>query len=320
MNKNPLSELFSCSGGDENVESLKEILKDAIHPDKIKPRVKVFTGLRSLDEGPLKNFWKGAYMTLAGRPSHGKSAWAVRYISEGLKRGMKVQLFTYEMTRKDFIYRILSQESDVPYSSIMDPINLSVSEKERLIAAGPATVDLVRSLETYVAPKMEEVYEAIESGKPDLVIIDYIQLVASMSISKPSELRITVDKILSTLAAIAKKHEIAIVGLAQFNRPERGRIKDMPSMYEIKESGAFEQASDIIKIVQWPYRVGSGCPDEDTANKIKIRLEVEGQRPWRPDVAYYKVNIAKNRNGECGYRDCIIIPDTNKFFDLSLDR
>lgn len=96
---------------------------------------------------------------------------------------------------------------------------------------------------------VEDIVANIYRNKPDVVCIDYIQIIRSKKDFKDPRTRI--DYISQTLKQCAKDTGCVILMLAQVNRLG----KDMPRMSDLKESGGLEQDSDHVLLIHRPYVV-----------------------------------------------------------------
>ena len=94
--------------------------------------------------------------------------------------------------------------------------------------------------------------EAIESAvmnlRPDMVVIDYIQLVTS-STRRFNFDRDRVNYVSKELKKLAKIANCAVIGLAQVKREGA----DAPRMSDLKECGALEEDGDYVLMMHRPY-------------------------------------------------------------------
>lgn len=239
----------------------------------------ITTGFRTLDE--FIGGWKpGTFTILAARPGIGKTSLALFFARIAALNGKWVNFFSMEMTKTDIAKILISGESGVSRNKIRDgkldsgdwtKINNSLYSIESLPIiwndrAG-MTINQIKNI----------IRKNRKAGKCDLVVIDYLQLVA------PTDKRIIREQQISEISRILKEitlnEGIHVICLSQLNREaETGEPK--PS--HLRESGAIEQDADIIL---FPWRPGYNGA---TAN---------GQTIPENEI---KMIIGKNRRGKRG--------------------
>jgi replicative DNA helicase len=88
------------------------------------------------------------------------------------------------------------------------------------------------------------------SGKPDVVVIDYVQIVRTMKGFTGDNKRLQIDYISAELKSIAKRTGCCVILLSQLKRTEK---VEQPTMADLKESGGLEQDGDYIFMLYRPY-------------------------------------------------------------------
>ena len=94
---------------------------------------------------------------------------------------------------------------------------------------------------------VEKISELIYAEKPELVIIDFVQIITSKN--KFPDNRQRIDYISQMLKSTAKATGACIMTLSQLTRAG----KDKPTMSDLKESGGLEQDSDYVILLHRPY-------------------------------------------------------------------
>lgn len=108
---------------------------------------------------------------------------------------------------------------------------------------------------------VQTITDMIYSEKPEIVIIDFIQIVTSSR--KFVDNRQRIDYISQLLKQAAKATGCCIITLSQLTRAG----KDRPTMSDLKESGGLEQDSDYVILLYRPYvndKSGSEADPKDT--------------------------------------------------------
>ncbi len=247
----------------------------------------VETGFKDFDR-ITHGFQRGDLVILAARPSMGKTAVALNFALQTAEhnRGKgAVAIFSLEMPIEQLGMRLLSAKSRVPGDHIKTG-HLSNNEWN---AVNEAIVDL-KGLKLYMddtpAVKVSEIFSKCrklqaEQGL-DLVLIDYIQLIASSSSGRDVSRQQEVSDISRSLKALARELKVPVVALSQLSRTVETRQDKRPMLSDLRESGAIEQDADIVMMLFRESYYDEKVKEEARENNSE-QLEV---------------NIAKHRNGE----------------------
>lgn len=237
------------------------------------------TGFVDLDK-LLGGLHPGKYITIAGRPAMGKSAFATNLLAHVAEQGGTGLLFSMEMTTDELMRRLISANAGINTASLRDG-HLSDGERERFVEAIGRLADLSIFLDATFSMTPALIRDRAhrvkyESGL-DVVIIDYMQLMAADGHFNNNRVA-EIEQISRACKALAQELNIPVIGLAQLNRELEKRKDKRPQLSDLRNSGSIEQDSDIVIFL---YR--DEVYDEDT-------LE--------PGIA--EVIVAKNRDGKIG--------------------
>lgn len=234
-------------GGNDLKDTAKEYL---LHYDeKLRRFPTGFAELDSLFSGGLA---AGTVACIGARPSMGKTALALNIASADPER--RVLFISIEMTAGMIFDRLVSDKAGVDYSLAVKHEVEKETVKAVIGRYGALTVvdDVSR---------VEDICSLISEKKPDLTVIDFVQIVTS--VKKFPDNRQRIDHISQQLKAAAKASGGCIIILSQLTR----NGKDKPTMTDLKESGGLEQDSDYVLILHRPYvnDKGNSEVDERTA-------------------------------------------------------
>lgn len=196
------------------------------------------TGFVELDKLLGGGFLRGTLVSIGARPSTGKTTYAINIATSDPSR--KVLFISVEMTARMIYDRIVSDKADLDYRRCGLHM-IDFSSAKRVIEHYPNLTIVDDS--AYI----EEIEQLIYQECPDLVIVDYIQIVASERRFIDNRQRI--DYISRRLKAVAKKTSCCVLSLSQITRGG----KDRPTMSDLKESGGLEQDSDYIILLYREY-------------------------------------------------------------------
>lgn len=202
------------------------------------------TGFAQLDSKLNGGFIEGTLVAIGARPSVGKTTFAVNVARAN--RDKNVLVFSLEMGSGQLIDRLLADVLNISYTKMQKHFKgVNSDEQSKMIEAlelfenNLTIIDNIRTVEEMVS----EIY----NRKPDLVIIDYIQIINTQG--NFSDPRQRIDYISRELKFCAKETGAVIVNLSQVTRAG----KDRPTMSDLKESGGLEQDSDYIMLLHRPY-------------------------------------------------------------------
>lgn len=212
----------------------------------------IATGFPVLDETLGGGLLSGTLSSIGARPSTGKTTYAINIAAHNPDK--KVIFFSIEMSSGMIYDRLIADTADIDYALSgrhrisLDTVRAVIGRYKNL-----AVVDDVS--------KVERITDMIYSEKPEIVIIDFIQIVTSSR--KFVDNRQRIDYISQLLKQAAKATGCCIITLSQLTRAG----KDRPTMSDLKESGGLEQDSDYVILLYRPYvndKSGSEADPKDT--------------------------------------------------------
>ena len=279
---------------------IKEVLMDVFN--QLEERAKsggnitgLTTGYTDLDR-MTSGLQKSDLILLAARPSMGKTALALNIAMNVVKTGASVALFSLEMSKEQYVQRIISMESMVDSTKLRTG-NLDDDDWTRLIN----TMSLISNYNVYIddTPSVS-LFEMmskcrrlkIEKGL-DLIVVDYLQLMSygGRTDSRQQE----ISNISRGLKALARELDCPVMALSQLSRAPEQRNDHRPIMSDLRESGAIEQDADVVMML---YR------DE-------YYYKEESEKKGITDVI-----ITKQRNGPVGTVELAWIGQYTKFGNI----
>lgn len=267
------------------------------HLSEIKSHSKGITGIPTgfsrLDE-MTSGLQNGDFVVLAGRPSMGKSAIALNFMSSAVISGGSVGFFSLEMPAEQLTLRLLAASAGIALQKIR---NASITSEEWVeltnVAAQLAkqkifiddTADItIMDLRTR-ARKLKADHDV------KLIIVDYLQLLhgARRYENRHQE----VSDISRSLKALAKELGLPVIALSQLSRAVDSRVDKRPMLSDLRESGAIEQDADLIMFL---YRDAVYNPEAE-------------------DVSRTELIIGKQRNGPTGTVELSFVGELSRFED-----
>ncbi|MEE8057632.1 MAG: replicative DNA helicase [Pseudomonadales bacterium] len=257
----------------------------------------ISTGFIELDE-MTSGLQASDLIIVAGRPSMGKTAFAMNMVEHAVLNGDKpVVVFSMEMPAESLIMRMMSSVGRINQTKVRSG-KLDEEDWPKLSSAvsrlkdRPLFIDDTPAL-TPIEVRSRTRRIAREHGDLGMIMIDYLQL---MQVAGSSEGRTAeISEISRSLKAIAKEFTCPVVALSQLNRSLEQRPNKRPINSDLRESGAIEQDADVIMFI---YR--DEVYNEDSADK-----------------GMAEIIIGKQRNGPIGTKRLAFIGQYTRFDNLA---
>ena len=234
----------------------------------------VSTGFKDLDRDTA-GLQKGDLIIIAGRPSMGKTAFAMNIVEEAAIRAeLPVVVFSMEMPAEQLTMRMLSSLGRIDQQKVRTG-RLDHDDWPRLTSP----LAMLNNTDIFIVDDAAltpiELRARCRRLKREhglgLVVIDYLQL---MHVPGTRENRATeISEISRSLKALAKELMVPVVACSQLNRRLEERQNKRPVMSDLRESGAIEQDADLILFI---YR--DEVYNEESKDKGKAEIIIGKQR------------------------------------------
>ncbi|MBI2466787.1 MAG: replicative DNA helicase [Candidatus Rokubacteria bacterium] len=238
---------------------VRDILTRAIqHIESLYHRKEMVTGLptgfRRLDE-LTAGLQRSEFIIIAGRPSMGKTAFALNIAQHVTVRGnRRALIFSLEMAKEQLVQRLLCAEARVDSHLVRtgylrDPDWKRIVDAAGRLAEASLFIDDTANLSVLELRAKARRIKA-EHGL-DLVVVDYLQLMQGRWRAENRQQEIA--EISRSLKALAKELEVPVVALSQLSRAVESRGEaSLPRLSDLRESGALEQDADVIVFLHRP--------------------------------------------------------------------
>jgi replicative DNA helicase len=261
----------------------------------------------------------------AARPGMGKSALAVAIARRAAEAGHTVEFFSLEMSAADLADRMLTdicfnRDRPIAYFDVGRG-SVSDADAERVVRAERALRELADNLHidpqdglsvAQIGARARRRKQDLErkGRRLDLVIVDHLHRIKASNRYAGNRTG-EVTEISGALKVLAKELDIPVLVLAQLSRQVEGRDNKVPTLSDLRDSGAIEQDVDLIAFLyrEAYYLERSVCHDP-AAEQTRLARLMECQ--YRLDVI-----IGKNRNGPIGQVSLFFHPAANAIRDLS---
>jgi len=251
------------------------------------------TGFADLDE-QTGGLHPSELIVVAARPSMGKTTFVLNIAQHVcIDSGHPAVFFSLEMAKEQIVLNMLCSRARVNSHKV----RRGFVENHELVELSRAAGDIQRAnffIEDTPGLSISELRAKCRRLKTrhniELVLIDYIQLMAGSDRSLKENRQQEISEISRGLKTIARELNVPVIALSQLSRATEAREGHKPRMSDLRESGAIEQDADVIAML---YREDYYYPD---------------RRPNETDVI-----IAKQRNGPTGTITLTFIKEHMRF-------
>jgi replicative DNA helicase len=279
---------------------IKEVLMNVFN--QLEERAKSGGGITGLATGytdldrMTSGLQKSDLILIAARPSMGKTALALNIAMNVVKNGASVALFSLEMSKEQYVQRIISQEAMVDSTKLRTG-SLDDDDWTRVINTMSLISDCKIFIDDTPSVTLFEMMSKcrrlkIEKGL-DLIVVDYLQLMSDGG--RTDNRQQEISNISRGLKTLARELNCPVLALSQLSRAPELRNDHKPVMSDLRESGAIEQDADVVIML---YR-------DEYYNKE------ESEKKGITDVI-----ITKQRNGPVGTVELAWIGQYTKFGNI----
>lgn len=248
----------------------------------------------------LSGFQPSDLLILAARPAMGKTSLALNFCRNvAVETRKPVLLFSLEMSKEQLVQRMLCSEAGIDSHRLRTGY-LAESDWSKLthaigvLSEAPIYIDDSSAL---TVPEMRSKARRImaETGELGLIMVDYLQLMASPARSKDDNRAAAMGAISRGLKQLAREMRVPVMALSQLSRAVESRPNKRPMLSDLRESGSIEQDADIVMFI---YRDEYYNPETDKKSTAEVI-------------------IAKHRNGPVGHVELYFEKNLTKFNSIS---
>lgn len=255
------------------------------------------SGFSEIDE-ITNGFQPGDLIILAARPSLGKTALAINFISNALRKIDKnsndcVVMFSLEMGTEQIMERMICSECRIKNSIFRSgkwnqDEEIVIHSKTEEFKNMNFFIDDTPSIK--ILDIQAKLLQISKKYNIKLVVVDYLQLIESNT--KGFNRSVEVGIISRKLKIMARELNIPIIAIAQLSRKieDRKEADRKPMLSDLRESGSIEQDADIVSFLDYQRdQVDESSKGKGSHSGVLYKDFVQ--------VNFY---IEKNRNGRTG--------------------
>ncbi|MBZ5623315.1 MAG: DnaB-like helicase C-terminal domain-containing protein [Acidobacteriia bacterium] len=246
------------------------------------PRIGIATPWREFDY--YTGGWqKGELALIAGRPSMGKTAFALNALYHSAVRGVPAVFYSYEMTCDSIVVRLISRMARITYKDIQRG-QLSANERR----AALDSLATLRELPIRIVQASGKTVLAIRchaerlkrKGKLEIAAIDYIGLIRGSAYHQNRNQEL--GDVCRQLKEMAGELDIPLLVLSQLSRATETRLDKRPNMGDLRDSGELENHADIIGFLFRPGYYDRGNESLRMVAELSIAKQRNGDTPTIP--------------------------------------
>lgn len=227
---------------------------------------------------------KSDLIILAARPAVGKTAFTINLALNAAMSGYPTALFSLEMSTLQITGRALSNMSNGEMWKLIRPRSLGQNDMQDYMSANARFATLPIFIDDQPSMTVFELRAKARRLKQkhdiQFILIDYLQLMKG-EVSKNGNREQEISSISRDLKALAKELEVPIIALSQLSRAVESRAVKIPTLADLRESGAIEQDADMVMFLYRPEYYGADAMGDSPEGLTEL-------------------HIAKFRNGESG--------------------
>ena len=279
-------------------QAVMEVRQMLLDPENALHQMNEPTGLEWLDEFII-GLPKGELTVIAGRPSQGKTAAALKIaysMADRLGDDESVVFFSAEMTGKQLMMRNISREAKINSMELRKGLaKLSIEDRMAVEDAMDYMDENINIfIDETVSPSgqymLSKVMGINAKKKVRLVVFDFLELAGLDDTDRWAQANkvLRIEQATIALKIIAKVFNIPVIVISQLSRDVENRANGSappaPRNSDLRWSGMIEQLANMIIMVNYPwFYYNSGIHYDEP-----------------PEKDYYEFRVTKNRDGEVG--------------------
>ncbi len=247
---------------------------------------------------------KGDFVIIGGRPSAGKTAFALQ-CALTLSKTHRVGFFSFETGDKKLTDRQVSSICKIPFDNIkrytMTPSNWNAVMSLAGYDAAGYKLDIIHAS----GMQADDVQALSRARQYDVIFLDYLQII---SVGHSDRYNLVTNLSIS-LHRFSQSSECTVIGLSQLTRPGDKSGSQSPTMSALRESGQLEQDADAVLLLYLEDEKNPNgrrvlkCAKNKEGERFKMLLDFDGKTQ-----RFSKAHKPKEKSEEAAYDQMEMMP------------
>lgn len=223
---------------------------------------KIITGFADFDKYLEYTNPQNSIITIGGRPSMGKTSFALSICNNLLKEKHKVLYVSLDYSKEEIEKRFIENK-----------IKMRIEKKLTLLVNNAIDFYDKSGLSILAQTNLdiEKLEETIKKTKPEFLFIDYVQL---LKMPKAPNLTEATNLAIYEIKRIARENNLCVFLLSQLSRNPEYRTDKRPILSDLRNGSLLEELSDVVVMI---YRNGYyNMDNKNLAEEIIIRKNNSG--------------------------------------------
>ena len=254
---------------DQDTEELSNIISDIFNNQQDSNDDLLKFGYSLLDDN-IGGLVPGGYSIIGAKSGVGKSTLAMNIAYNVAKQGGKVLYFNLEMGKISLVQRFMCMLSDK--LTVHKFIRKRIADSEELSKELVGVSSILKAFDDNLildndSFRMSEINKKVRELKPDLVVIDYLQLLQSERGAYGENTEQKIANISRAIRKMTLKYNCHVLALVQLNDSQRGQIPHGENV--IRHSASVYQDATNVIYIHDPLKDRTDTEDKKELDKIK---------------------------------------------------
>ena len=242
------------------------------------------SGFVNIDE-KIGGFKKGEFIVIGGRPGMGKSTFAIQMAIQMSRSKHKVLYINLNSSREWIANNLIAQLEDISLDELQNgafKYNPEVDITRAIASSEELNLSVVED-----CFKMDDFEGIVNKEKPEIVLIDFLELM-NAEIAKS---RRNLDIVVKAVKRIARENGIVIIALSQLRKNLLNRYGDCkPQLEDLPGNGIIEESASKVILLYRPeyYDITEDCYGNSVVGLMEANMVLN--KYGRPGVFNFKVN------------------------------